>query len=135
MQRQGIPIRIGVNSGSLEREILAKYGRPNAEALRDSAMYHASLLERFDFDCIVLSLKSSDVLTMVRAYELASEICDYPLHLGVTEAGTERTGLLKSAAGISALTPRDWHTIRFPDSRPCAEVEAGLELCALLGAK
>ncbi len=134
-RRRGIPIRIGVNSGSLEREILAKYGRPNAEALRDSAMYHASLLERFDFDCIVLSLKSSDVLTMVRAYELVSEICDYPLHLGVTEAGTERTGLLKSAAGIGALLLRGiGDTIRISlTADPVREVEAGLELLCALG--
>ena len=80
-----IPIRIGVNSGSLEKDILAKYGHPTAEALRDSALYHASLLEKYDFEDIVLSMKSSDVPTMVRAYELTAAACDYPLHLGVTE--------------------------------------------------
>ncbi len=100
---RNIPIRIGVNSGSLEKHILARYGHPTAEALVDSALYHASLLERFDFDDIVLSIKSSDVRTMVAAYRLAHERCDYPLHLGVTEAGTERMGLIKSAAGIGSL--------------------------------
>ena len=100
---KNIPIRIGVNSGSLEKHILAKYGHPTAEALCDSALYHASLLEQFDFNDIVLSMKSSDVNTMVKAYRLASERCDYPLHLGVTEAGTRRMGIIKSAVGIGAL--------------------------------
>ncbi|MGN0565734.1 MAG: flavodoxin-dependent (E)-4-hydroxy-3-methylbut-2-enyl-diphosphate synthase [Candidatus Limousia pullorum] len=102
-RRKNIPIRIGVNSGSLEKEILAKYDHPTPQALCDSALYHASLLNKFDFDDIVLSMKSSDVATMVKAYELAAEQCDYPLHLGVTEAGTERMGLIKSAAGIGSL--------------------------------
>lgn len=100
---KNIPIRIGVNSGSLEKEILAKYGHPTPQALCDSALYHASLLEKFDFYDIVLSMKSSDVSTMVKAYELASRQCDYPLHLGVTEAGTERMGIIKSSAGIGSL--------------------------------
>ena len=99
----GIPIRIGVNSGSLEKSILAKYGSPTPQALCDSALYHASLLEKFDFNDIVLSMKSSTVSTMIKAYELAAERCDYPLHLGVTEAGTERMGIIKSSAGIGAL--------------------------------
>lgn len=101
--RKNVPIRIGVNSGSLEKEILAKYGSPTPQALCDSALYHASLLEKFDFHNIVLSMKSSNVSTMVKAYELASQQCDYPLHLGVTEAGTERLGIIKSAAGIGSL--------------------------------
>lgn len=100
---KNIPIRIGVNSGSLEKEILAKYGSPTPQALCDSALYHASLLEKFDFNNIVLSMKSSTVPTMVQAYELASQQCDYPLHLGVTEAGTERLGIIKSSAGIGSL--------------------------------
>ncbi len=100
---KNIPIRIGVNSGSLEKHILAKYGSPTAEALCESALYHASLLEKFDFYDIVLSMKSSTVGTMIKAYELASQKCDYPLHLGVTEAGTERMGIIKSAAGIGSL--------------------------------
>ncbi len=102
-RQKGIPIRIGVNSGSLEKEFLAKYGHPTPEALRDSALYHASLLEKYDFTDIVLSMKSSHVPTMVKAYELTSQVCDYPLHLGVTEAGTERLGMIKSSAGIGAL--------------------------------
>ncbi len=100
---KNIPIRIGVNSGSLEKDILAKYGHPTPQALCDSALYHASLLEKFDFHDIVLSMKSSMVSTMIEAYELASQQCDYPLHLGVTEAGTERMGLIKSSAGIGSL--------------------------------
>ncbi len=100
---KNIPIRIGVNSGSLEKDILAKYGHPTPQALCDSALYHASLLEKFDFHDIVLSMKSSTVSTMIEAYELASLQCDYPLHLGVTEAGTERMGLIKSSAGIGSL--------------------------------
>ena len=83
-RQRGIPIRIGVNSGSVEKEILAKYGAPTPEALVESALYHASLLERFDFTDIILSIKSSDVDTMIRAYELCAERCGYPLHLGVT---------------------------------------------------
>ncbi len=99
----GVPIRIGVNSGSLEKEILAKYGHPTPQALADSALYHISLLEKFDFDQIVVSLKSSDVASTVSACRLLSEQCDYPLHLGITEAGTERMGLVKSAIGIGGL--------------------------------
>lgn len=100
---RNIPIRIGVNSGSLEKELLAKYGRPCAEALVESAMNHAALLEQCNFDDIVISIKSSDVKTMIDAYRLAAEKTCYPLHLGVTEAGTERMGLIKSAVGIGSL--------------------------------
>lgn len=103
---KNIPIRIGVNSGSVEKEILAKYGSPTPEALVESALYHASLLQKFDFNDIVLSMKSSTVSSMIRAYEIADERCDYPLHLGVTEAGTERMGLIKSSAGIGSLLLR-----------------------------
>ena len=100
---RNIPIRIGVNSGSLEKDLLEKYGAPTAEALVESAMRHVSLLEKNDFGDIVISIKSSDVRTMVEAYRLTAQRCDYPLHLGVTEAGTERIGLIKSAAGIGSL--------------------------------
>ena len=100
---KNIPIRIGVNSGSVEKTILKKYGHPTAEALCESAMYHASLLEKFDFEDIVLSLKSSNVKVMVDAYRLIAEKCDYPLHLGVTETGTKKMGIVKSSAGIGAL--------------------------------
>ena len=102
-QAKNIPIRVGVNSGSLEKELLEKYGAPTAEALVESAMRHVALLEKNDFQDIVISINSSDVKTMVEAYRLAAQRCDYPLHLGVTEAGTERMGLIKSAAGIGAL--------------------------------
>lgn len=98
-----IPIRIGVNAGSLEKEILAKYGRPTPEALCESALYHVRLLNRFDFDDIVISIKSSNVPLMSAAYRRMAELCDYPLHLGVTEAGSERMGLIKSAVGIGSL--------------------------------
>lgn len=98
-----IPIRIGVNGGSLEKELLAKYGSPTAEALVESALGHVKILERYDFEDIVISIKSSDVPTMINAYRLLSKQCNYPLHLGVTEAGTERMGLIKSAVGIGSL--------------------------------
>lgn len=102
-REKGIPIRIGVNSGSLEKEILAKYGSPTPEALAESAMFHASLLEKFDFDDIVISLKSSDVRKSFEAYSIVADKCDYPLHIGITEAGTERMGIIKSSAGLGAL--------------------------------
>ena len=129
-----IPIRVGVNSGSLEKEILAKYGHPCAQALCDSALYHASLLEACDFGDIALSLKSSSVGTMVEAYELVAERCDYPLHLGVTEAGTERMGLLKSAAGIGSLLLHGiGDTIRISlTADPCKEVYASRDLLKAL---
>lgn len=98
-----IPIRIGVNSGSLEKEILAKYGSPTPEALAESAMYHVGLLNKFDFDNIVISLKSSDVRKSFDAYSIVAAMCDYPLHIGITEAGTERMGIIKSAAGLGSL--------------------------------
>lgn len=134
-RRRGIPIRIGVNAGSLEKEILAKYGCPCPEALRDSALYHASLLEKFDFNHILLSMKSSDVPTMVEAYRLTAAACDYPLHVGVTEAGTERMGLLKSAAGIGALLLDGiGDTIRVSlTADPVKEVEAGIDILRAVG--
>lgn len=101
--QRGIPIRIGVNSGSVQKEILAKYGAPTPEALVESGLYHISLLEKFDFNDIVLSLKSSDTKIMYDTYTLAAERCPYPLHLGVTEAGTSKMGTIRSAAGIGGL--------------------------------
>lgn len=100
---KSIPIRIGVNSGSLEKHILNKYGAPVSKALVESAKYHISLLEEFDFHDIVVSIKSSSVKTMVEAYRLLASECDYPLHLGVTEAGTKTMGVIKSAIGIGSL--------------------------------
>lgn len=98
-----IPIRIGVNSGSVEKEILKKYGAPTPEAMVESALYHVSLLNRYDFDDICISIKSSSVSNTMQAYQLMSQKTDYPLHLGVTEAGTEYMGTIKSAAGIGGL--------------------------------
>lgn len=100
---RGVPIRIGVNSGSLERDLLEKYGAPSPEALCESAMRHVKMLEDCDFGDIVISIKSSDVRLMIAAYRLISQRVDYPLHLGVTEAGTEHMGILKSAVGIGSL--------------------------------
>ncbi len=100
---KNIPIRIGVNSGSLEPHILKKYGSPTPEALAESALYHAGLLEKFDFNDIVISIKSSHVAEMKKAAQIVAEKCDYPLHIGVTESGRGESGLIKSAAGIGAL--------------------------------
>ena len=132
---RGIPIRIGVNSGSVEKHILKKHGGPTPEALVESALYHVSLLEKCDFYDIVLSMKSSDVVSTVRAYELASERCDYPLHIGVTEAGTERTGIIKSSAALGALLLEGiGDTIRISlTADPVNEVAAGIALLKSLG--
>ena len=132
-----IPIRIGVNSGSLEKDILKKYGHPTAQALCDSALYHASLLEKFDFNDIVLSMKSSDVKTMVEAYELAYNSCDYPLHLGVTEAGTSRMGVIKSSAGIGSLLLHGiGDTIRISlTADPVEEIYAAKDLLKAIGVR
>ena len=100
---KNIPIRIGVNGGSLEKELLAKYGSPCADALVESAMGHVKILEQCDFNDIVISIKSSDVNIMTQAYRKLAKQCDYPLHLGVTEAGTERMGIIKSSIGIGSL--------------------------------
>lgn len=100
---KNIPIRIGVNSGSLEKHILERYQAPTAEALVESALYHVKLLEKFDFENIVISIKSSNVKTMIESYRLAALKCGYPMHLGVTEAGTERMGIIKSSVGIGSL--------------------------------
>ncbi len=136
-RRRNIPIRIGVNSGSLEKHILEKYGHPTPQALCDSAMYHASLLEKFDFYDIVLSMKSSDVGFMTQAYRLAAEKCDYPLHLGVTEAGTARMGIIKSSIGIgSLLLDGIGDTIRVSlTDDPVEEVRAAKDILKSLGLK
>lgn len=130
-----IPIRIGVNSGSLEKDILEEYGSPTAEALVKSALRHASLLEECDFHDIVISLKSSDVPTMIKAYRLLAEKCDYPLHLGVTEAGTERMGVIKSAVGIgSLLCDGIGETIRVSlTDDPVREVYAAKDILRAIG--
>jgi (E)-4-hydroxy-3-methylbut-2-enyl-diphosphate synthase len=102
-RERGLPIRVGVNAGSLERDLLAKYGSPTAEAMVESARRHVRLLEAEGFEDIVISLKSSRVPLMITAYRLAAREFPYPLHLGVTEAGTPRTGNIKSAVGIGTL--------------------------------
>ncbi|MBQ3870898.1 MAG: flavodoxin-dependent (E)-4-hydroxy-3-methylbut-2-enyl-diphosphate synthase [Clostridia bacterium] len=132
---KSVPIRIGVNGGSLEKQILGKYGAPTAEALAESAFYHASLLEKFDFDDIVISVKSSDVKTMIEANRLIAQRCDYPLHLGVTEAGTKRMGLYKSAVGIgSLLCDGIGDTVRISlTDDPVEEVRAAKDLLDSLG--
>lgn len=100
---RNVPVRIGVNSGSLEKELLSKYGSPCAEALAESALNHVSLLERCDFNDIIISIKSSNVNIMTEAYRIVAQKCDYPLHLGVTEAGTHNMALIKSSIGIGSL--------------------------------
>ena len=129
-----IPIRIGVNSGSVEKELLARFGGPTPEALVESALHHASLLEACGFTDIVLSIKSSNVDTMIRAYELCAARCDYPLHLGVTEAGSERMGVIKNAIGIGSLLQRGiGDTIRVSlTADPVREVLAGQDILRAL---
>ena len=131
----GIPIRIGVNSGSVEKEILKKYGAPTPAAMAESAMYHVRLLEKYDFDDIVISIKSSNVQNMIEAYKLVAAQCDYPLHLGVTESGTVRMGIIKSAVGIGALlTQGIGDTIRVSlTADPVKEVDAGFDILASIG--
>lgn len=134
-RQKNIPIRIGVNSGSIEKHILEKYKHPTAEAMCESAMFHARMLEKFDFEDIVISLKSSNVITMIEAYEKLSQICDYPLHLGVTEAGTERLGIIKSAAGIGSLIAHGiGDTIRVSlTADPVREVKAAYDILRCMG--
>ncbi len=132
---KNIPIRIGVNAGSLEKHILAKHGKPTPEALIESASYHLKLLERFDFYNTVVSIKSSDVQTTIAANRLFSEMFDYPLHLGLTEAGTERFGIIKSSCAIgSLLCDGIGDTIRVSLTENCAkEVYAARDLLKSLG--
>ena len=132
---RGIPIRIGVNSGSLEKDLLKKYGSPTAEALCESAMRHVRLLEECDFDDIVVSIKSSDVRTNIAAYRLMRQMCSYPLHLGVTEAGTYNMGIIKSSIAIgSLLCDGIGETIRVSlTDDPLREVEAGINILKAVG--
>lgn len=130
-----IPIRIGVNGGSLEKHILAKYGAPTAEAMVESALYHVRLLEKFDFEDIVISIKNSNVPRMMEAYRQLSEVTDYPLHVGVTEAGTYQMGLLKSGMGIGGMLLEGiGDTIRVSlAAEPEKEVEAGFNILRAVG--
>lgn len=131
----GIPIRIGVNSGSLEKELLEKYGRVCPEALVESALKHVHILEQVNFKDIVISIKSSDVIQMIESYRLISEKVDYPLHLGVTEAGTTWRGTIKSSVGIGALLAQgigDTIRVSLTDD-PIEEVRVGKEILRSLG--
>lgn len=136
-REKSVPIRIGVNSGSLQKDILRKYETPTARALFESGQEHIKLLEKFDFYDIVLSLKSSDTKKMYDAYSIAAETCPYPLHLGVTEAGTKETGIIKSAAGIGGLLLKgvgDTVRISLTDD-PVEEVIAAKKLLKAIGLK
>ncbi len=132
---KGIPIRIGVNSGSLEEDILEKYGYPTAEALYESAMRHVGICDEFGFKDVIISVKSTDVRLMIEAYRLVAERTDIPLHLGVTEAGTTRVGTIKSAVGIGTLLAEGiGDTIRVSlTDEPVKEVEVGKEILRSLG--
>ena len=130
-----IPIRIGVNGGSLEAPILKKHKRPSAEALAESAMHNIKLLEKFDFEDIIVAIKSSDVNTMVEANLIIAEMCDYPLHIGATEAGPAHMGTIKNAVGIGSLLQRGiGDTIRVSlSSDPVLEVLEGISILKALG--
>lgn len=132
---RGIPIRIGVNSGSLEEDILEKHGYPTAEALFESAMRHANICEDFGFRDVIISVKSTDTRLMIEAYRYLAERTDYPLHLGVTEAGTTRIGTIKSAVGIGTLLAEGiGDTVRVSlTDEPYKEVEVGKEILRALG--
>ena len=134
-REKGVPIRVGVNSGSVEKHILAKFGGPTPEALVESALCHVSLLEKFDFTDIVVSLKASSVDSTIRAYQLMAQRCGYPLHLGVTEAGTARMGLIKSAIGIGSLLQQGiGDTLRVSlTADPVEEIAAGKDILKALG--
>ncbi|MDR3209223.1 MAG: flavodoxin-dependent (E)-4-hydroxy-3-methylbut-2-enyl-diphosphate synthase [Oscillospiraceae bacterium] len=134
-RERGVPIRVGVNGGSLERALLAKYGGATPDALVESALGHVRLLEDARFEDICISVKSSDAVTTVAAYRLLSARADYPLHLGVTEAGTEFAGVIRSAAALGALLADGiGDTLRVSlTAEPPREVEAGLELLRALG--
>ena len=128
-------IRIGVNGGSLEKHILARYGAPVPEAMVESALYHVRLLEKFDFNNIVISIKNSNVPRMMEAYRQLSAVTDYPLHVGVTEAGTYQMGLLKSGMGIGGMLLEGiGDTIRVSlAAEPEKEVEAGYNILRAVG--
>ncbi|HOA40420.1 MAG TPA: flavodoxin-dependent (E)-4-hydroxy-3-methylbut-2-enyl-diphosphate synthase [Halanaerobiales bacterium] len=129
-----IPIRIGVNSGSIEKGILEKYGGPTAEGMVESALGHIRILEDNDFQDIVISLKATDVMMTIRAYELMAERVDYPFHIGITEAGTIWAGTIKSAVGVGALLSRGiGDTVRVSlTGDPLEEVKVGWQILKAL---
>src|SRR6478752_9151001 len=131
----GCSMRIGVNAGSLEKHLLEKYGEPNPEALVESALYHANILQQHDFHDFKISVKASDVFLAVAAYQQLAEVCDHPLHIGITEAGGKRTGTVKSAIGMGSLL---WagigDTLRVSlSAEPEEEVHVGWEILKSLG--
>lgn len=132
---KGIPIRIGVNAGSLENHLLEKYGYPTADAMVESALYHIGILEELDFHDIIVSLKASDVPMAIEAYRKAAEVIPYPLHLGITESGTLFAGTVKSSAGIGALLSMGiGNTVRISLSAdPVEEVKVARELLKTFG--
>lgn len=134
-KERGIPIRIGVNAGSLERHLLDKYGYPTADAMVESALYHIGILEELDFRDIIVSLKASDVPMAIEAYRKAAEAFAYPLHLGITESGTLYSGTIKSSAGIGALLSMGiGNTVRISLSAdPVEEVKVARELLKVFG--
>jgi len=134
-KERGIPIRIGVNAGSLEKRVLEKYGYPTADGMVESALYHIGILEDLDFTDIVVSLKASDVRLAIEAYQKAAAAFRYPLHLGITESGTLFSGTVKSAAGLGALLAQGiGSTIRISLSAdPVEEVKVARELLKAFG--
>ncbi len=134
-RERNIPIRIGVNGGSLEKHLLAKYGAPTPEALFESAAGHIRLLNKFDFDDIVISVKSSDVSSAIAACRYVAERCEYPLHIGVTEAGSSRMGIIKNAAALGSLISSGiGDTVRISlTEEPTEEVRAAKDILRSLG--
>ncbi len=134
-KEKSIPIRVGVNSGSLKKDILDKYGRVCPEALVESALQHVNILEKCNFNDIVISIKSSNVIQMIESYRLISEKVNYPLHLGVTEAGTTFRGTIKSSVGIGTLLAEGiGDTIRVSiTGDPLKEIKIGKEILRSLG--
>jgi len=130
-----IPIRIGINGGSLEKDILENYGSPSSEAMVESALRHVRILELYEFNDIIISLKSSDVHTTIKAYRMIADKIDYPLHIGITEAGTFLSGTVKSAIGIGSLLLEGiGDTIRVSlTDNPVKEIEVGKEILKSLG--
>ena len=135
VKERNIPIRIGVNSGSLEKDILKKFGSPTAEALAESALRHVKILEDMNFSDIKISVKSTDVMKMIESYRIIAERTDYPLHLGVTEAGTIKMGTIKSSVGIGTLLAEGiGDTIRVSlTGDPVEEVSVGIDILRSLG--
>ena len=134
-RKNSVPIRIGVNSGSLEKHILEKYGAPTPEALAESALYHASLLKRYDFSDVIISVKASTVTDMIKANRILAEKTEYPLHLGVTEAGGGNSAIVKSSIGIGTLLAEgigDTVRVSLTDD-PVEEIYAAKEILKAVG--